>query len=160
MKTGASRPLRKLSARHSPSALFTPACPPTLQAEPETTKSFSSALLGRKMALHVAARTDSHRISPNSHLDLLPVPIWALKRSCKRDTRAERISIPRRTTCKHRRDYVLAYNPLPPVLANTCEQHRLSRQKGPIPLLLLALLKAAQIHTTLPWLLTDKQESS
>lgn len=33
----------------------------------------------------------------------LPVPIWALKRSCRRDTSAEMMSIPSSTTWKQRR---------------------------------------------------------
>lgn len=87
------------------------------------------------------------RHPPDSHTDPLPVPIWALKRSCKRDTSAERMSIPRRTTCKHRTDSILACSPSRPALANAPERrehwHTLPWEKGSFPPTLSTLRPSA-----------------
>lgn len=60
--------------------------------------------LGEKKGFVYSSQRGSQQSNSNttSPPAPLPVPIWALKRSCRRDTSAERMSIPRRTTCKHR----------------------------------------------------------
>lgn len=114
-------------------------------ADPETTKILPRAPTGERRlcvqgqeALGTAAKVDPARavaISPPTHTDPLPVPIWALKRSCKRDTSAERMSIPRRTTCKHRTDGVLARSLSPPAHAPERQEcrHTLPWERGPFP---------------------------